>query len=335
MKYVFFFLGGYGNLPQAELKSLLSILSVATEPLFIGKRLAIVNLEETEVQELIRRVALTKIVGKMFYFGKLSDLRVDSICIDVPYGYGRSFRVDVVKLSPSKSFSTLELQAFLGEIVASKGYVVDLKNPDFVVLGFVWKDMVIMAVKLGEPGKLKNFLSRWPGRRPSFHPSTLDPRLARALVNLSGCRYRTIVDPFCGVGGICIEAGLIGYHTICIDIDFKMLRGAKKNLCYYGIRSFDLICGDSSKPPLREAKCIVTDPPYGRSSSLHRKSHLELLKSLIVNFGSASSIVLISPKGSGAEEIFASRGLNIEGRYELKVHRSLTRVIYKLGRSIC
>jgi len=53
------------------------------------------------------------------------------------------------------------------------------------------------------------FGKRKPHMRPGFHPSSLNPKLARAFVNLTGIRKGTIVDMFCGTGGILIEAGLI------------------------------------------------------------------------------------------------------------------------------
>src|SRR5438132_10142106 len=51
---------------------------------------------------------------------------------------------------------------------------------------------------------------RRPRMRPSFHPSTMVPKLARSLVNLSqAVPGSTFLAPFCGVGGILLEASLL------------------------------------------------------------------------------------------------------------------------------
>ncbi|GIQ99269.1 MAG: hypothetical protein CM15mP6_2860 [Methanobacteriota archaeon] len=60
-----------------------------------------------------------------------------------------------------------------------------------------------------------------PTDRPFFKPVTLDPRLARLMVSLSfsGGPPSMIVDPFCGTGGIAIEASLLGLEVLASDLD--------------------------------------------------------------------------------------------------------------------
>ncbi|GAH56289.1 unnamed protein product, partial [marine sediment metagenome] len=73
------------------------------------------------------------------------------------------------------------------------------------------------------------------------------PKIARALVNLSGVKEKELfLDPFCGTGGILIEAGEIGARVIGIDVQGKMVRGAEENLGFYGLNG-NLIVGDASK----------------------------------------------------------------------------------------
>lgn len=51
------------------------------------------------------------------------------------------------------------------------------------------------------------------------------PRMARTLVNLSLCGTgATLLDPFCGTGGILIEAEMLGIHTLGSDFDPLMIR---------------------------------------------------------------------------------------------------------------
>ena len=39
-----------------------------------------------------------------------------------------------------------------------------------------------------------------------------------------------IVDPFCGTGGIAIEASLLGLEVLASDLDSRMVEGTKSNL---------------------------------------------------------------------------------------------------------
>jgi len=49
------------------------------------------------------------------------------------------------------------------------------------------------------------------------------------MVNLSGAR-REVLDPFCGTGGVLIEAGLIGLEVYGFDIQQSMVEGCKEIL---------------------------------------------------------------------------------------------------------
>ncbi len=43
----------------------------------------------------------------------------------------------------------------------------------------------------------------------------MSPKLARCMVNLTGVKENDLVlDPFCGTGGILIEAGIMGARVI-------------------------------------------------------------------------------------------------------------------------
>ena len=52
-------------------------------------------------------------------------------------------------------------------------------------------------------------------KRPFFRPVSLEPRLARAAVNIAaGVDEGYVVDPMCGTGGILIESALTGRPTL-------------------------------------------------------------------------------------------------------------------------
>ena len=56
------------------------------------------------------------------------------------------------------------------------------------------------------------------------------PRMARTLVNIAGYnRGDIMLDPFCGTGGILIEAHLLGARVIGSDFDPLMVLGSRQN----------------------------------------------------------------------------------------------------------
>ncbi len=124
---------------------------------------------------------------------------------------------------------------------------------------------------------------RWPQNRPCFHPSSLVPTLARVLINLSRVKEgETLYDPFCGVGGILIEAGLMGIKVLGSDIREDFIECARKNLEYYGIKDYQLKVCDAKELCFEEFDVIVTDPPYGRYSKIEKaKSIIELYRKFL------------------------------------------------------
>ena len=104
--------------------------------------------------------------------------------------------------------------------------------------------------------------------RPRPSPISLHPKLARALVNLTGAEENEIItDPFCGSGGILIEAGLMGMKTIGYDINKKMIWKSMVNLKHYKIKNCKLEVKDFFKIN-KKYKYIVSDLPYGLNTNI-------------------------------------------------------------------
>jgi tRNA G10 N-methylase Trm11 len=69
-----------------------------------------------------------------------------------------------------------------------------------------------------------------PVRRESL---AISPRLAKILINISGAKEgETVLDPFCGIGGVVQEAVLLGINCVGIDRDSSAILGARKNLSW-------------------------------------------------------------------------------------------------------
>src|SRR5205807_2186404 len=103
--------------------------------------------------------------------------------------------------------------------------------------------------------------------RPFSLPISLHPKFARALLNLSRVPMAGFVlDPFCGTGGLLLEAVSIGLRPIGLDRDRRMILGFRASL--RGAGDGALGVADAGRLPLRGASVhgIATDPPYGRAA---------------------------------------------------------------------
>jgi len=240
--------------------------------------------------------------------------------------------------------SKRDLERKAGEIIKRKGYVVDLTNPAKTFVLLFAKNTCFLCLLVHSADR-KQFRGRRPHLRPFFLPGVITPKIARVLANLSEIKEGrgVLLDPFCGTGGILIEAGLIGSATtlIGIDVQEKVARGAETNLRFYGLDA-NLVVGDASKMALRDdsVDAIVTDLPYGRSSlvsgvgyftaesrSLFRES---LYQNALAEFHRVlkkrGKVVVISNSDS-IYSLSYEYGFRIINRCKYRVHKSLSRYI--------
>jgi tRNA (guanine10-N2)-dimethyltransferase len=169
----------------------------------------------------------------------------------------------------------------------------------------------------------RSFERRRPKYREYSPPTSMHPRLARCMVNLAGNgEGKTLLDPFCGSGGILIEGALTGWRVIGSDIDPRALEGCRRNLDQLGLEA-ELRLSDISCLDLKRVEAIVTDPPYGRSSSTRGKRPEELYRSLLsLAEEIADKLVVIFP-----HPIELREGVSID---PVRVHRSLTRYVHTI-----
>ncbi|MEM2924492.1 MAG: THUMP domain-containing protein [Methanocellales archaeon] len=236
----------------------------------------------------------------------------------------------------SRSKATPRLENILGELIHKRGYRVDLEHPEIIFRVILTDELAIFG-KLIAALKRGEFAKRKPKLKPFFYPGVLMPHIARALVNISGVKSNELLlDPFCGAGGILVEAALVGARVIGGDFQYKMVRGAKLNLDYYGA-SYYLLISDARNLPLKDScvDAIVTDPPYGRSAKieardiedLYSKSLLEMNRVLKQN----KIAVVVSDRS--IKSLAENAKFEVLEVIEQRVHRSLTRYIWILKKS--
>jgi tRNA (guanine10-N2)-dimethyltransferase len=174
------------------------------------------------------------------------------------------------------------------------------------------------------------FRSRRMPRYPFQRPVSLDPRLARAAVNLARVRPGDrVVDPFVGTGSLLIEAALVGARVTGIDRDADMIRGALENFAHVNSVPESMTVGDSGAVGRSITgihwDALVTDPPYGRASGTGREPVEELLARVLPVWADhirpRGRIVIISAGGADPISLPWTRVRSLSDR----VHRSLTR----------
>jgi tRNA (guanine10-N2)-dimethyltransferase len=165
---------------------------------------------------------------------------------------------------------------------------------------------------------------------PFQRPVSLPPRLARAAANLAGIRPEDrVIDPFLGTGALLAEAALLGGRVYGIDRDPEMIRGALRNFAHLGVTATRLVEGDAGAVDLdgSEGKfdALLTDPPYGRSSSTGGEDPADVVARVLPRWGDrvreGGRLVVIAP--SGAPLLPGPWVARV--RVPVRVHRSLTR----------
>ena len=228
---------------------------------------------------------------------------------------------------------TPTLESQIGKtIVDQTNNKVQLTKPDTTFYGIFTKGTFYFGVLLTKTQR-DIIAQQKPSTRAFFKPSSMNPLLARVLANLLRIRPQTIiVDPFCGTGGLLLEAFDLGARIIAIELDTKTVAGAKQNLRRQG----HVIKGDARQLPLRLIDGILTDPPYGRSASTKGVPLPELIKVFLSDAADRllpNRLVCISfPMHFPFQRLLSTSKFDCLEEHSVFVHSSLTRRIYLLRR---
>jgi len=221
--------------------------------------------------KIFKRLTFTKHLSELHYKGNFENLKSQIKNIEISKNHeGKSFAINSSRIS--KKFKLpIELKELAAPIFDEFQHPkVDLKN--FKVrfhYFFENKETFYFTTEIYH--NEMDYLERMPKFRPVVMPYTLKSDMARGAINLLNLKEGTILDPFCGIGGILLEAYDMDFKIVGNDISWNDLKYFKKNFEHYFPESFKnnrviRTLADSSTQFLKENTIdgIVSDIPYGK-----------------------------------------------------------------------
>jgi len=321
-------------LPRSEIKSCLKSENITYNTIDTNEDALVIDavISLNKIKKLANRLSMTFFIDQILFFcPNKSEIIKQKAKINPLEKKGS---IGIKYKNRSDSINSKKIIDELGDIY-SRNRKVDLADPDNEIRVLITNKKIYVGLKKAEINRTQ-FEKRKVQHRPFFSPISLHPKIARILVNLSEIRKNeTLFDPFCGTGGILIEAGLIGAKLIGSDIEKKMVEGCKKTLDFYGLKNYRLFCCDVGdiKKRINFVDAVVTDLPYGKSTTTKGEEIKKLYERAFENI---SKVLIDKRKAviglSNKDRIsLGEKYLSFLEKYEFRVHKSLTRyfVVYK------
>ncbi len=364
MEHIFLLSGDYIELAKEEV---INLFDIGNSKLL--DRLLIVDLKnnENELKKLSKRLALTKNIYKFLFKCNIDKLITsmknfdcnsvykDNFCLRI-----HNFNNNIKKFNNKnsikniKKYSEKNLAKFIWNSVTNPK--VNLENPKTKIELFFIGDKVYCGLSIWN--NKEDFKARKAHLRPFPNPSSLHPKIARVLVNISGVKENEILlDTFCGTGGFLIEAGLMKIKCIGCDISKNMVKGCKENLKYFKIRKQYKIINKNALDINKNFDYFITDLPYGLNSNVYLQYNKKSLKyksnKINLKLSKKDAVknleqfyllflknlrkklkkkaVIIFPNYVDYKKLLKTSKFKIEKEFEIYVHRSLSRKIVRIG----
>jgi len=337
-KLFFLFSGEHATLPVSELKAVLESEGYSFKEIEKLDQILRVEADSACSEVVKQRAAFTRICALELFCCESCMKQIVKAMNHTDFKAvltnEESFAVRVKRVKRyATNIDVMALERKLGELILhnSPKARVNLKNPEKAFVGILTSGKFVFGVKLSEVSS-KPFVKRRPKNKPFFHPSAMMPKIARCMVNLAKPKVGELVfDPFCGTGSMLIEAALMGCRILGLDVQKRMVKGCFKNLAYFNIEPEGLVIGDAQKLPITNVDCVVTDPPYGRSSTTLKRTTKQIVKETLdavkAILDNKRLICIAAPKTLNIRQIGLNLGYkHLESHY-VYFHRSLTREI--------
>jgi tRNA (guanine10-N2)-dimethyltransferase len=325
--YAFELSGEHGTLPRSEALALTEVYSSKHREVCFLDQCLLVEAEDLGFEALALRLAMTHSIIEVMAVceARLEDLAEAVARIDLP---SKSYRIRAKRIKRA-AMPGDAVEKEVGRALFRRGFRADLKNPEIRLRAVITDDKIVLGQEIARIDR-SCFESRRPHLKPFFHPGVLMPRMARALINLSQAMPgERLLDPFAGTGGILVEACLICIKGIGIDVQKRLIRGARANIACLDC---SLMTGDAKRLPLKDESidAAVLDTPYGRSALIEARSKENLLDESLAELHRVlrpgRRMVIVSDRP--IEVQVSAAGFEIVQEHSDRVHRSLTRHIF-------
>jgi len=290
----------------------------------IDRKLIVCSCDEKEIKKAEKRLACCNSVFELLFSCSAMELEEKIREYDWETACRESYVVRKINCPELKD------EKYYGSIIWGK-----LKNPKVDLKNARTKIFLICAGKayavLFLSNADKSYLRRAAAIKAARQPVAIGPKLAKVMVNLTGAeKNEVIADPFCGTGGILIEAGIMGMETCGWDVSGKMLKLARHNLERNMVKRWKLMNGDATKVNIN-ADYVVSDLPYGRNSRVTQKPE-QLYASFLLNIKKSriKKAVLGTPSFIDFKKVIKKSGFSLENEFEHYIHKSLTKKVFVL-----
>ncbi|WEU40723.1 MAG: methyltransferase domain-containing protein [Candidatus Odinarchaeum yellowstonii] len=339
VKLFFYFSGEHEILPSAECKAILEAENIYYNIIREAPRLLLLETEGAAAWKVAERAAYTYIACRLIDIYKLplKDINIKSLK-ELNLAEKESFSVRVHLLENKRAYDKIEMEKLIGSkiIEASLNSLkVKLQSPRYEFIGVVTGGELYLGLLVAKTDR-KAIDKRSGKYRPYFQPGVINPRLARAMVNLARAKSGDLfIEPFIGTGGIALEAGLQGCRIIGLDIKKKMIYASKKNLNYYNVK-YELAIGDARNIPFTKFDCGAGDPPYGISTSTIGEDTKTLIEETLKNIQHlikpGGYFTIAFPATVKLDSLLNDLKITLIEVFDIYVHKSLTRRIAVLRR---
>jgi tRNA (guanine10-N2)-dimethyltransferase len=334
MKFIFELSKEHKSLPKSEILSCLNAEEIQYNLIEANQDVLLIDIvsKNAKIKDISNRLSYTFNIDEFLFSCSptIKDIKIQAS----KYNIKKNGSIAIRYRNRSNEVNSQEIVQALAKIY-SKDRKVTLKKPDIEVRALITNLNVYVGLRVSDLDR-QQFENRKVQHRPYFSPISLHPKLARALVNLSAIKKNEVLlDPFCGTGGILIEAGIIGISVVGSDIEDKMVKGCKENLDFYKIKDYKLFSSDigSIHNHVSNVDAVVTDLPYGKSTTTKRED-IKLLyertfKSIsrVLKMGGRAVIGLSDKNMLSLGEHY----IPLLEKHDFRVHSSLTRYfgVYK------
>ncbi len=330
--------GEHATLPVAELKAIIESEGYTYEQVLVLDQIVLFKSDPIVAKRITDRAGMVREVGLFLemvtasvdeFSSKIKDL---SLCDFIKGDF-------IIRRRRFKGHSHIvDMKEFI-DLLASKiirecNVKVNPISPSTIIRLLFTDGVVIVGVMLARTNT-RIFTERSPAKKPFFRPGALSVQLSRVFVNLSRPRRNLLyLDPFCGTGGFLVEAGLMGFPGLGFDLNKVMVEGARINLDYYGLWNIEVLRADATRMPLHSISvgAIGTDPPYGRSTSTMGYKLSDIIEGFVYSAADVlirkGYLVFATPHVFDARNIIEEAGLVLVERHYMRVHGSLTRILW-------